>query len=349
MSMPRRYLLTFVATVLAASALSGVALLFQLGAPVAAEYWLHPTKIVKLHLAERVEGRKILILGGSGALFGLDSERIERATHTATVNIAMHGGLSIDYMLDYARPLLRSGDMLLLSLEYEVYARDNVNTSWFTNNVMAWDPAYFLRLPFLDQIDFARATSGGRVAAGVLAQMFGQRLRQAHGRMLPSVDAILADMRHVWRDGRHRAAVLGRYSFHHLDERGDIQGQRGTKNLRKGEHQTPTDVSARGIAEKPVWDRLQRLHDDCRRRNVRVVVVWPAIPAREAAAMGEAIDAIERHVKQIGLETLGRPRDAVFDDRLFFDTTYHLNEEGRAVRTGMVLNRLKEWLIAHDG
>ena len=75
MSPAARYLAILAAACLALAL--GYAALFewQLGAPVAAEYWVRDARIAKLGAARALSGPKIVIVGGSNALLGSTARR----------------------------------------------------------------------------------------------------------------------------------------------------------------------------------------------------------------------------------------------------------------------------------
>jgi hypothetical protein len=332
-----RYLLSFALTVVSVMGLYVIAFLFQVGAPVSAEYWLHDVIIVKRHIANAIPERKLVILGGSASLFGYDSAHIEHATGVRTVNLALHGGLSLDYLVAYARPLLRRGDTVLLTLEYEFYARGDY-PSWFTSNVMAWDPEYFWRLPFMEKVDFASGVSAARVTNGVFAQVLRQRLHTSRGRGRRESRVVLSEMKEMWKDTSDRPR-LRRYSFRRLNRHGDIQGNQGSslpENYARPALQVHDDA--------PVWDDLRAFSEECKTLGVRLFIGWPPVPARDAPAMYAIMDRVHQYVKGLGIVTVGNPRDRVHDERFFFDMFYHLNEDGRRIQTTKLVSDLKEKL-----
>jgi hypothetical protein len=336
------YLVTALATVLLLGGLYALAFVHQLGAPVAAEYWVPEAAVVKLATARSLPGPKIVVVGGSNALFGVDSALIERETRRPTVNLGLHAGLSLDYLLAIARPVLSPGDVVVLSLEYGYYETVNPSPSWFSSNIMAWDPGYLRGLRPAERLDFALSAAAKRVVNGAVAALYAPRLRQAHGRVVRPREALLEEARAVWRSGRYGAEPVV-YSFRSMDERGDIRNNAGA-GYRDTLGALPASVFT--YSAEP-WERLQRFQEDCRRRGVRVVLSWPALPDRlggDPAAIRRHLDAIRRQAAALGLASLGEPGEYFLDPRYFFDTLYHLNDGGRTIRTARLLPYLKTHL-----
>ncbi len=334
-----RFLVAGLATCLALAVVYALVFWAQLGAPVAAEYWVPEAEIVKRDAADRQRGRRIVILGGSNALFGLDSAAIEAATQRPTVNLGLHGGLSLDYLLGHARRILRPGDVVILSLEYGYFESVNPSPSWFTSNVMAWAPGYFRSLSLAEKIEFAWSTAAKRVLNGALAALFETRLRERRGRVVRAPEAVLEEARAIARSG----SATGKpplYSFQNMSERGDIRGNDGFLYTEDPDS-LPTPVFK--YSDGP-WARLRRFQEECRRRGIRVFLSWPALPAqlgRNEAAVRRYMRAVQAEAARLGLPALGEPADFLIDRRYFYNTIYHLNQEGRAVRTARVLDRLK--------
>jgi len=61
---------------------------------------------------------KIVVIGGSNASFGIDTGLMERQLGVPVVNLALHGGLPMKYIIEQAKPFLNKGDILILSKEY---------------------------------------------------------------------------------------------------------------------------------------------------------------------------------------------------------------------------------------
>src|SRR5262245_57343763 len=302
----RRYLMLFVLTVAALVTIYAAAVVYQIGAPVRAEYWVRDARILKVHIAESATSPKLVILGGSSGLFAYDSAQIQQGIGRPAVNLAIHAGLSLDYMFDYTRPVLRPHDILLLAFEYETYSRRQ-SSSWYSSNIMAWDPQYFERLGAAAKLDLAVSVPGARIAKGVLAQMFHQRLEAT--RRLKAPAAVLAEAEVAWRDPS-RMWNEPLYSIRRLDPHGDMQ-------IDGASHDGPRRATSPSeYADVPsVWHRLKEFGDYCAQNKVQLFVIWPSLPPAHAAAMYSTMDRIEENVRRVGISTIGHPRDAVLDER----------------------------------
>ncbi len=75
--------------------------------------------ISKMEKLKKVEVRKIVIVGGSNASFGIDTDLMEQQLNIPVVNMALHGGLPVKYIIEQVKRNLNKGDILIFSKEYE--------------------------------------------------------------------------------------------------------------------------------------------------------------------------------------------------------------------------------------
>ncbi|MDR3129344.1 MAG: hypothetical protein LBU03_03765 [Tannerellaceae bacterium] len=63
----------------------------------------------------------IFLLGGSNVAFGYDSKQIEDSFQRPVVNLGLHAGFGMRFIMDHTMHHLREGDILLLSPEYRSF------------------------------------------------------------------------------------------------------------------------------------------------------------------------------------------------------------------------------------
>src|ERR1043166_5510292 len=68
----------------------------NLGAPTASSKWEAEINQKKLLLAEKCRSPKLLVVGGSAALFGISAREIQNQTGYPTINLATHAALGSD-------------------------------------------------------------------------------------------------------------------------------------------------------------------------------------------------------------------------------------------------------------
>ena len=127
---------------------------FQLGAPLNAEWWIKNLYTYKDVRAKNITSRKIIIIGGSNALFGINSELIKKKTGLPVVNLATQAGLDIDFLYYKIKQHIKEGDVVVLPLEFEYYPRTGEVSDWFSQNMQAWGADYIKQLSLIDLVKF---------------------------------------------------------------------------------------------------------------------------------------------------------------------------------------------------
>ena len=75
----------------------------------------------KEEILGRAKGSRILLAGGSGTLYSIRAEQLERNFGGPVINLGLHAGLGLDYLLTRLQRRVRPGDVVVLFLEYGLY------------------------------------------------------------------------------------------------------------------------------------------------------------------------------------------------------------------------------------
>lgn len=313
---------------------SGLALAFgiffglvywQLGAPTVMSFWSHDLNTRKQARAASIHEPKLLIVGGSGALFGINARRLEAELGVPTVNLGTHAVLQTAYILNLGRKAARPGDTVLLALEYELYENGNaIMTKWtdplFIDFIMARDPAYFRNLPAGDQFTLAMKMSLDRLKRGIKDK-----------RRAPD-----------W-------PVFTEYSPYNpksVDEYGDMTGSTRTNIPSWAPAELRTSAALAGGLSKTRagLTEIREFIAWAKTNDVRVVATFPnlcAKPAYDSPKSQKVADEITAFFQSLGVPMVGNYREVLLPRSDFYDTCYHLTEEAAAERTTQLTALLK--------
>lgn len=313
---------------------------YQLGAPVQAEYWLYESAIVKHNLIAAIKEPKLVVLGGSSALFGIDSTLLEHTLGIPTINLALHAGLPSKYLFDEAQQYLQPHDHVLLAIEYSLYTQLNPYSLWFTNQMMTWDTAFFWKLPSLEKIRFILSVPMHRLVAGTIAQVFRDRAGIIDKRRLASPEEV------IQRHAQHVLKISGAqevYSALNLDRHGDV-----VMHLNRLIVNTDYGLTKPFVYSERWWDEFRRFVKFCRDRDIIVYYAWQSAMKNITLDFGsETVHAhlqnLTTHLHANQIQTLGSPQEYQYDRELFSDTAQHLTPIGRSIRTQALLHYLKQY------
>jgi hypothetical protein len=267
------------------------------------EYAYNLAIIDKHQLLENTESPKIVLAGGSNFAFGVDSKAIQDKFHLPVVNLGMHAGFGLGRILDDISPFLRRGDILLIAPEY----------SHFTT---AWN--------------------GGEAAFDLIFDARQYRLLWSFRYGLPGgfIGCIKAHLLVIFaRLSTPDPRAYSRYGF---NEYGDY-----VKHLTK----KPVPFSSYGnlgLLNQSYLNRFFQFIDDFTARGITVLLSYPSYEEQSYRVSAERIQELDEAFRaKENLLVISRPQDYCFPTPLFYDTTYHLNREGRTRRTAQLLEDLR--------
>ena len=271
----------------------------------------------KVELLKNTPGPRIILVGGSGVAFGVDSTLMERELPGySVVNFGMYAALGTTVMLDLSEPYIREGDIVILIPEHQAQTLSD----WFDPAVM-WqglDGAFDL-LPQLPGDKLAQLT-------GTLPEFAGQKFAYA-----------------VKGEPPRPQGVYRRDSF---NERGDVVNPLCARNEMPSGYDANTPI--RFDPDMVTEEFARRVRDYARAVTEKGAVLWYGFcPMNARAVEGAAadIDAFyEALQEKLSLPLAGNPHNFILDAGWFYDTNFHPNSSGKIVYTRELIRAIKAML-----
>lgn len=273
------------------------------------------------HDALAAHDHKIVLVGGSNLAYGIDSPLIERITDCPVVNMGFNGFLGIRFMLAEVKPYLHNGDTVVIAFEHETYARpaDGSADSLLVNTKT--NPA---TLSALSQQQFINvALRYPYVAHQKLMRILGDATRDA-GQALglaQESDATLIRLRQI-------------ESLEGFNANGDLESHLDVD--------WPFPPSEEGdlpafVMTEEAFPLIENFVHEMNARGVRVLISYSAAERAFYEKHRAAIESWDAQFRANPAFIVPRPpSDYVFDASMHFDTVYHLDREGRAIRSRML-------------
>jgi hypothetical protein len=303
---------------------------WQLGAPTQLSYWCHDINTRKLARAQSIRGPKLLVVGGSGTLFGISARQLEAHLGVPTVNFGTHAALGPAYILHLVRQAAKPGDTVLLAIEFGLYERGSSATkAWasrlYIDYLMARDPAYFRRLPIIDQFDLALRLPTERLQQGL------------HNKRHPPPPPPFPE--------------FSVYDPRLVDEHGDLTGHVRSRIPPDAPQELETrEELVNGFSEeRSGFEDIRAFCRWAQSRRVRVLATFPNIchqPAYETAQCDRTEAELMSFYRALDVPVLGSLREVMLPRSEFFDTCYHLTAEAAAARTGRLASHLAPYFAA---
>ena len=271
----------------------------------------------KVDLLENTPGQRIVLVGGSGVAFGVDSALMERELPGySVVNVGMYAALGTTVMLDLSEPYIRDGDIVILIPEQQ----EQTLSDWFDPAVM-WqglDGAFEL-------LSSLPADKLGQLA-GSFPEFAGQKFSYVFQGEPPRPQG-----------------VYRRDSF---NERGDVVSALCAQNEMPGGYDANTPI--RFDADMVTEEFALRVREYAQAVMEKGAVLWYSfcpMNARAVEGAAENIDAFyELLQEKLGLPLAGDPHDFILDAGWFYDTNFHPNSSGKTVYTRELIRAIKAML-----
>jgi hypothetical protein len=276
--------------------------------------------------AQATPGTRILVVGGSGVLFGVKAGMITEATGIPAFNLGVTAGVGGKYIMHRVAQIMRPGDIVLLILEYDLHDTGTGNfPNWidpyFIDFMTQGDPDYLRAMPWRDQMELA------------MRQTFRALRKGIQARFKPDKSTV---------DERF-------YTAENINEHGDmIRHHREEKPpaLRTEYHGDPV---ALGVMDTNGggWPDVRDFLALARERGVRVIAAYSNVAddsAYAAPEFGEKVELLRRFYTEHGAPMLGQAADAFFPGPDAFDTVYHPVHEAAEARTARLIELLRPHL-----
>lgn len=289
--------------------------------PAPSAKWYDDLVDIKTRIARGSPSPKLLMVGGSGTLFGIRAEKIQAELGKPTVNFGLFADISLPVILNMAYSVARPGDLVVLALEYRMFTYDRLHPQpSFRDYVLGSNRDVLSQLPYLDRL-------------AVAAAIPPDTLRKSYRQKRAGIDPYPGN-------SNYSAATINKF--------GDETSFPDTPVARA----QLESMAVPGVVERSLvtgfpegndaWDVLEDFLVKCRQAGIRVVATFPNL--MDNASYRDRLpgaDQITAFYRGQHVPILGGPRDALFADTLFYDHIYHMNEKGRELRTAKLIDLLR--------
>ena len=269
----------------------------------------------------KYESPKVLFVGGSNVLFGVDSKLFSESTGTPSLNLGWAAGIGPELILDLMKGHLSSGDLVIMNWEYEHFRfeRSGFVDLTYLNLLMSYQHEFKERLPFIVQRHLSLSVPFSNFR-----------------------DAVLCHINPLIDKNVYRCNWL-------IDESGNIRSNKGLHISKKELIASPlSSITSQLTITNDVKDIFSNFVQYCRNRDVQILASWPNTFANPDYFGNAVVDAniqiIRNFWNSMGVEVVGNYNDSMLGSEYFFDTIYHLNAEGVCLRTEKLISQLKPYL-----
>ncbi len=279
---------------------------------------LYQASLLKANLLATVPSPRIIIFGGSNIAFGIDSQFMERELGIPVINDGLHVALGVAPLVEI-KQYIRPGDIIIISLEYynftdetTFYGQPQYLADWIElSPKRIWDIRNPIRqMPLIYTIMLQR-----KINRELQYFLYGSSLN----------------------------VTRGFYRGDKFNEYGDFIGHLGANNNAHFEIDNSV-YPVNNMDEAYVF--LESFNQFARSQGA--AVFYEAQPHRQTNCDLTGIKNIRNFFNRLRNKTtiplLTDLDNLCLPDSYFYDTPYHLNEQGREVRTERLIASLKSAL-----
>jgi hypothetical protein len=272
--------------------------------------------IDKHKIANSIKQPKLIFAGGSNLAFGIDSELIEKKSGKKVVNLSLHAGLGLEFILNELKDVAHKGDIIFISPEYFLSIKGNYKLKKLTSSYYKNANSYFTNNILEDlkiHIDKTRAN--------------------LH-------DLNLNDNNQITNQLIDKNSIKSIYYRNAFNSHGDV--------ISHLEAEKPKEINDKTNLIYEYWDGIELINEfnEFERINgVKVYFLFPNYPRSEFLKNKNAIQKLENDLRRnLDVKILNKPIDFVLNDSLFYDTVYHLDKTGRNLRTEKLIEIIKKYV-----
>ena len=257
---------------------------------------------------KRVKGHKIIFAGGSNLAFGINSKSIEDSLKVPVINLGLYGSLGMNFMINELKDCVQPGDIVFLSIEYFLSKDGDYQLKKYVSSIYPPSRNYFTQNLYLD-----------------FKNIFKTKQEEFK----------------TFIDGYKEYPAYSRKAF---DEYGDA--------IAHLDMPSSTVLAGKVVLGYGEWDGIELLNDFgkfCFKKNIPVYFLYPNFPKTEYKINFQAINSLKKQIdNDLKIPVLNNPEDFVLADSCFYDTIYHLNKNGRKLRTERLIALLKPLNLDKD-
>jgi len=264
-------------------------------------------KIQKDSLLTNIDSPRIIFVGGSNLVFGLNSQMIKDEMNLNPINAGLAINFGLIYMMDDVLNYIKPGDYVVLAPEYQHF---------FGNHAFGGNDLFRLLMD-VERSGFAK-------------------LRYEHIpnliKSMPTYFLSKFKYKQYFYDSKNDV-----YGKHIFNEYGDSYFHYGLERREFNIVKPIKDNFSYSIIKE-----INNFNDQINAKGATLFVTYPGFQAASLEVIEEQVDKIQKELEKSKLVILGTPERYLMPDSLMFDQIYHLSKKGVDRRTKLLIEDLNE-------
>ena len=333
-----KFILTILISLVFTFTLYVYLILYQFGAPVEAEWWASDLYNFKMSLIRSEKRRKVVLIGGSNILFGINSKILSDKLKLPVYNLGVH---FIMYKLDLVSldEVLNENDIVIAGYEPDLYFLKDELNDWFVNNMLAWGKDIYIdKLSLSSKFQALFSIKPKRVFKGVISKL-------EHDLSFNKTSNLSEMTSFIYSKDLRDTTFYG-YSYKSLNKNGDF-----IVNSKEFANDNLSSINLFNDNESGVSSQsilfLKTLSELVRRKKAHLVLTYSAMLKTKkfnkySVSAVEKMNKFSAFMKKFNFIYYCDPFEFTYPRKYFLDSKYHLNEFGSKLRTKKLIDCLSQ-------
>tara|TARA_Y100001970_G_C14253983_1_gene873778 strand:+ start:1076 stop:1990 length:915 start_codon:yes stop_codon:yes gene_type:complete len=262
--------------------------------------------IDKNNLLEKINSPRLILVGGSSASFGFNSELLKKFYKLDVINMGMHAKFGLKFHLDNVIRFIEEGDIVIVAPEYDQF---------FDKFAFGGEPLAKYLLD-IDRFSYTDLNAD---------QIFI---------VIKSMPKILLSK--IFNPSEYFFKKSKVYSKDSYNYYGDATGH---VNLKRKKNIAPYGP-IKGKLNYDVFLMLEKFNNTIKDKGAECFISFPALQKSTFINQEDQIKQVISKLDISNLSIISNYEEYIFNDSLFYDTPYHLTSEGIKMRTHLLINDL---------
>lgn len=267
----------------------------------------------KHEMLERINGEKIIFIGGSNISFGLDSKKVIEKFSKPVVNMGVHANLGLEFTINDVKSYINKGDVVVLAPEYENFYTDD-----------------FYGMMELVSVLFDIDPSGRKLVDLTQWRHLFKYIPTYSAKKIKNY--IFSPF-----EKKTSSSIISPYDRKSFNEFGDTYIHWSLPNQ---SHLCSKKTNGSEKINTEVMTFLKNFKEYTEDRQAKLIILPPVIESQSYDSLTNVIDLINKSLSSNSIPYSAEPVRYKFSSDLFFNTYYHLNKKGVDKRTQLVIEDL---------
>ena len=265
---------------------------------------------------------KIIFSGGSNLAYGINCKKLTKSLNIPVINYGCMVGLGPEIIFENMKHHLNENDKVIFCWEYETYLFERKNRNLnYLGMIEGPQNSVIQNFPFYDRVSLRLYFPISLIRFSIFSMLNSDR----------NIDKIY---KCGWK----------------FDELGNVTSNVGIQIQDRELLATPSKALVNKIKiNDDLYEIMREVKNFAELRNIELYATWPNIFKHPKYSSNRLVkqnfETIREFWQNLKIPMIGNPYETMYSSEYFYDSLYHLNQEGVSQRTSKLLDQLSGFSV----